>query len=145
MLIPHFLGEFCLNCPCLVLFEAPVSLAEGFERGSKMLGAAALPLLLAAAAAGAAEPTVRYDLRPDGVPVLLAPQTAASFDYPFKPFPTSFVEKAKATSVDWQLKGAVTPAKDQGAHGYCGTFGRVGAAEGQYAILSGHGLRNFSE
>ena len=80
-----------------------------------MLGAAALPLLLAAAAAGAAEPTVRYDLRPDGVPVLLAPQTAASFDYPFKPFPTSFVEKAKATSVDWQLKGAVTPAKDQGA------------------------------
>ena len=42
-------------------------------------------------------------------------------------------------------KGAVTPAKDQGAHGYCGTFGRVGAAEGQYAIHSGHRLRNFSE
>merc|ERR1712096_523945 len=25
--------------------------------------------------------------------------------------------------MDWTAKGAVTPAKDQGAHGYCGTFG----------------------
>ena len=65
----------------------------------------------------AAEATLRYDLRTDGVPVLLAPQTAASFDYPFKPFPQSFVSKALAASVDWQQKGAVTPAKDQGAHG----------------------------
>jgi len=39
----------------------------------------------------------------------------------------------------------VAPAKDQGAHGYCGTFGRTCAAEGQYAIHSGKGLRNFSE
>ena len=29
--------------------------------------------------------------------------------------------------------------------GYCGTFGRVAAAEGQFALRSGHGLRNFSE
>jgi hypothetical protein len=28
---------------------------------------------------------------------------------------------------------------------YCGTFGRTCAFEGQYAIHSGHGLRNFSE
>lgn len=96
-------------------------------------------------AATAAEVTVRYDLRPDGVAVLLAPQTAASIDYPFKPFPADYVAKAKAKEVDWQKKGAVTPAKDQGAHGYCGTFGRVGAAEGQFALLSGHGLCNFSE
>ena len=27
---------------------------------------------------------------------------------------------------------AVTTAKDQGPHGYCGTFARVAAAEGQY-------------
>ena len=28
---------------------------------------------------------------------------------------------------------------------YCGTFGRTCAFEGQYAMHSGHGLRNFSE
>ena len=68
---------------------------------------------------------------------------------PFKPFSREFVEHAlevgRTTGVDWRTKGAVTPAKDQGAHGYCGTFGRTCAFEGQYAMQSGHGLRNFSE
>ena len=49
------------------------------------------------------------------------------------------MKKALATSIDWRKRGLVTPAKDQGAHGYCGTFGRVAAAEGQYARHSGHG------
>jgi cathepsin L len=66
-------------------------------------------------------------------------------NYPFKDFSQDFVKKALSTSIDWREKGAVTPAKDQGGHGYCGTFGRVAAAEGQYALRSGKGLRNFSE
>jgi hypothetical protein len=95
------------------------------------------------------------ELRRDGVPVQLAPlgaleaefaRQAGGDSYPFKPFSSKFVERALATGVDWVAKGAVTPAKDQGAHGYCGTFGRVAAAEGQFALSdSMHGLRNFSE
>ena len=65
--------------------------------------------------------------------------------YPFKPFSNATVEKALRTSIDWRAHGAVTPAKDQGSHGYCGTFGRVAAAEGQYALRSSYGLANFSE
>lgn len=42
--------------------------------------------------------------------------------------------------VDWRKNGLVTAAKDQGGHGYCGTFGRVAAAEGQFAKHSGHGV-----
>jgi len=55
------------------------------------------------------------------------------------------VKKALASPTNWTAKGAVTPAKDQGPHGYCGTFGRVGAAEGQYALRSGLPLASFSE
>ena len=51
---------------------------------------------------------------------------------------------AKNTPIDWREKGAVTPAKDQGPLGFCGTFGRTAAAEGQFAIHN-HELRNFSE
>ena len=65
--------------------------------------------------------------------------------YPFKPFSELTVKAALAASVDWVKKGAVTPAKDQGSQGYCGTFGRVAAAEGQYALRSSHPLSNFSE
>ena len=65
--------------------------------------------------------------------------------FPFKPFSKAYVKAAESDPVDWRTKGAVTPAKDQGAHGYCGTFGRVAAAEGQYALHAGHALRNFSE
>jgi len=92
---------------------------------------------------------IRTDLRPDGVPVVLLPpgllDEELKTSYPFQKFPGEFVKEALNSSVDWRTKGAVTPAKDQGAHGYCGTFGRVAAAEGQYALRSNRGLRNFSE
>ena len=65
--------------------------------------------------------------------------------FPFKPFSDAFVKKALATPTNWTARGAVTPAKDQGPHGTCGTFGRVGAAEGQFALRSGRPLTNFSE
>ncbi|KAK3247490.1 hypothetical protein CYMTET_43015 [Cymbomonas tetramitiformis] len=64
--------------------------------------------------------------------------------YPFKTFPQEYVQKALSSGIDWRPI-AVTPAKNQGGHGYCGTFGRVAAAEGQYAIRSGYFKRNFSE
>merc|ERR1712110_622935 len=98
-----------------------------------------------------AAPNVRADLRADGVPVTLNPDIAAEFErmsangVPFEKFSDEYVAHALATGVDWRIKGAVTPAKDQGPHGYCGTFGRTCAAEGQFAIHGGHGLRNFSE
>jgi C1A family cysteine protease len=98
-----------------------------------------------------AAPTVRTDLRTDGVPVTLNPDIAAEFErmsansVPFQRFSEEYVAHALATGVDWRTKGAVTPAKDQGSHGYCGTFGRTCAAEGQFAIHAGRGLRNFSE
>lgn len=102
-----------------------------------------------------ARPVIRYDLRGDAVPVVLHPpgdlekefrlQLSSAGNYPFKNFSSDYVEKALATGIDWSEHGAVTPAKDQGGHGYCGTFGRVAAAEGQYALHAGYGLRNFSE
>lgn len=48
--------------------------------------------------------------------------------------------------MDWTLdpRGIVTSVKDQGPHGYCGTFGRLATAEGQYAMHSGHAARNLS-
>lgn len=95
---------------------------------------------------------LRYDLRTDGIPVRpLPPGTLeAEFarqggpDYPFRNFSDAYVQKALSTGVDWRRRGWVTPAKDQGAHGFCGTFGRVASAEGQYARFF-HTLRNFSE
>ena len=97
--------------------------------------------------------TVPKPLRRDGVSVRQAAPGALEAEfalnardaYPFKPFSDAYVKTALAAGADWVAKGAVTPAKDQGAHGYCGTFGRVAAAEGQYALRAGHGLRNFSE
>eukprot|EP00658_Telonema_sp_P-2_P012190 TRINITY_DN14645_c0_g1_i1.p1 TRINITY_DN14645_c0_g1~~TRINITY_DN14645_c0_g1_i1.p1 ORF type:complete len:304 (-),score=75.19 TRINITY_DN14645_c0_g1_i1:315-1226(-) len=95
--------------------------------------------------------TINRSLRRDGVPVALLPpgaleaELALGSGYPFKPFPSAYIAKVLASSIDWAAKGAVTPAKDQGALGYCGTFGRTAAAEGQYAIRSGYSLRNFSE
>lgn len=95
---------------------------------------------------------VRYDLRDDGVPVLLLePEEVYNEffahrenDYPFKPFPADFVKKALSETVDWRKKHAVSSVKDQGPHGYCGTFGRVASAEGQFAIRTSHSIRNFS-
>jgi hypothetical protein len=63
---------------------------------------------------------------------------------PFKPFSAAYVAKALATPTNWTAKGAVTPVKNQGPHGYCGTFGRVGSAEGQFFRKTGM-LISFSE
>ena len=63
---------------------------------------------------------------------------------PFKPFSARYVQKALAAAVNWTARGAVTPVKNQGPHGYCGTFGRVASAEGQFALNAGR-LVSFSE
>ena len=69
---------------------------------------------------------------------------------PFIPFSASYVKAALAEPTNWTLKGAVTPVKNQGPHGFCGTFGRVGSVEGQW-FLKGPGrerdgnLASFSE
>jgi hypothetical protein len=65
-------------------------------------------------------------------------------DYPFKKFSDAYVTKALAHPTDWREKGAVTEVKNQGPHGYCGTFGRVGSAEGTFARKTGN-LVSFSE
>lgn len=108
-------------------------------------------LIFALAASAAAQPS--KSLRRDGVPVrrpapgALRREFAASSlsDFPFKKFSAKFVAKAKSSPTNWTARGAVTPVKDQGEHGYCGTFGRVAAAEGQFALKAGHGLVSFSE
>ena len=64
---------------------------------------------------------------------------------PFKPFSNGYLKKALVdTPTNWTAKGAVTAVKNQGPHGYCGTFGRVGSAEGQFALKAGK-LVSFSE
>lgn len=73
--------------------------------------------------------------------------------YPFKPFSPSYVKRALSEGVDWRQKKAVTPAKSQGRHGVCGTFGQTQSAESQYALGGGganphknaHPLTQFSE
>jgi len=66
--------------------------------------------------------------------------------YPFKPFSKSYVQRALSDGVDWTTdpRGVVTAVKNQGPHGYCGTFGRIDNAEGQYALHSGQPARNLS-
>ena len=70
-------------------------------------------------------------LRRDGVDVTRAPglrdefASLAAVSYPFKPFSDAAVARAKATPIDWRERGAVTPAKDQGIHGYVRVHGRA--------------------
>ena len=102
-------------------------------------------LLLSLRAAGALQHSLdsRYPRMPHGAyAAQLRAQGAKEF--PFKNFSAAYVAAALATPTDWVAKGAVTPVKDQGAHGYCGTFGRVAACEGQFAIKTGK-LVSFSE
>eukprot|EP00040_Diaphanoeca_grandis_P002732 m.22557 g.22557 ORF g.22557 m.22557 type:complete len:358 (+) comp13854_c0_seq1:23-1096(+) len=73
--------------------------------------------------------------------------------FPFTAFSDAYVQKALATGVDWRARGAVTPVKNQGSHGVCGTFGQIQDAESQYALGGGganpakkpHPLVQFSE
>ena len=103
-------------------------------------------VLVLACVAAAAKP-----LRDDGVEVARLPadhiRRATAGDgesYPFTPFPEELVARALAVAVDLRGSPAVTSVKDQGPHGYCGTFGRVASAEGQYGARSGFGARNLS-
>jgi len=97
--------------------------------------------------------TTRKPLRDDGVPVVRMSAehvrwsigAGDSAELPYVPFPEDLVARAlDGRTVDWRGTAAVTSVKDQGSHGYCGTFGRVESAEGQYGVRSGYGARNFS-
>jgi hypothetical protein len=72
-------------------------------------------------------------------------QASTAPQVPFLNFSAAYVAKALASPTNWTAKGAVTPVKNQGSHGFCGTFGRVGSAEGQWALRSGKPLTSFSE
>ena len=93
-----------------------------------------LALTLALPFAASAEPTGL--LRTDGVPVKLMEPGALEVELalhsrnaaPFERFSDEFVKHALATGIDWRTKGAVTPAKDQGAHGYAQCPEPAGAA-----------------
>jgi C1A family cysteine protease len=103
-----------------------------------------LALLAAAAAAAAAyDESIYRRLTPAEAERAFRDDDAPKI--PFKNFSAAYVQRALATSVSWVEKGAVTPVKDQGPHGYCGTFGRVGNAEGQWVLRGGGSLTSFSE
>lgn len=66
-------------------------------------------------------------------------------EIPFKPFSNVYVKKALMTPTNWTAKGKVAPVKDQGPHGYCGTFGRTAVAESQFSIKMNVPVVSFSE
>merc|ERR1711879_108261 len=85
-------------------------------------------------------------LEEDDLRAELLLQSSQIAPYPFSRFPDSYVKSALDEGKDWRKdpRGPVTSVKDQGPHGYCGTFGRIESAEGQYALRSGMPARNFS-
>lgn len=91
--------------------------------------------VLLASGASAEWVDVYKRLPPGALAREMAAQSAPA--YPFKNFSAAYVKKALSQPINWTALGAVTPVKDQGEHGYCGTFGRVGACEGQLAIKKG--------
>ena len=109
--------------------------------------AALLALCCAAAAASPLQAQLLDDSYPRSSHAALRAEVRASEapQVPFKNFSAPYLAKALAEGVDWRARGAVTPVKDQGVHGFCGTFGRVGSAEGQWALRSGRALTSFSE
>ncbi|XP_050430980.1 digestive cysteine proteinase 1 [Adelges cooleyi] len=48
------------------------------------------------------------------------------------------------SEIDWRIKGAVNPVKDQSVCGSCWSFGTTGAVEGAYFLKHGH-RASFSE
>eukprot|EP01062_Namystynia_karyoxenos_P016518 TRINITY_DN1602_c1_g3_i1.p2 TRINITY_DN1602_c1_g3~~TRINITY_DN1602_c1_g3_i1.p2 ORF type:complete len:325 (+),score=98.69 TRINITY_DN1602_c1_g3_i1:80-1054(+) len=67
------------------------------------------------------------------------------YTYPYTDLPDSYVKKVLASGgTDWRQKGCVTVPKNQGSHGYCGTFMRVAVAESQYALQPGNTAKNLS-
>jgi KDEL-tailed cysteine endopeptidase len=54
------------------------------------------------------------------------------------------ISKSNPPEVDWVVKGAVTPVKDQGQCGSCWSFSTTGALEGAYFVKTGT-LQSFSE
>lgn len=58
--------------------------------------------------------------------------------------PYSLSSLSNPNSIDWRLKNAVTPVKDQGNCGSCWSFSATGAMEGAYSIKNVN-LLSFSE
>jgi hypothetical protein len=108
---------------------------------SPLLAAAAAALLCCGSALALDESAYRR-LAPGELQRFLRAQTAPQI--PFVNFSAAYVARAKATPTNYTALGAVTPVKDQGPHGYCGTFGRMVDAEGQF-MLEGNALTSFSE
>lgn len=61
-------------------------------------------------------------------------------------FPEWYVQKALKEGKDWtkDKHQPVQSVKNQAQHGFCGTFARVGALEGQWALRSGKPAKSFS-
>lgn len=58
-----------------------------------------------------------------------------------KPFKPSISVEDTPDTIDWRLKGAVTPVKDQAICGSCWSFGATGAMEGALFLHTGRRVR----